>query len=117
MRSFNSGHLTVEHLDGTNNIGTRNLYMIRGFNTTTNKEDPFVKRYGQASEHCTVLFQSGDPSLVGRNGVTMEALLSIVADRLEGYQSGPYACTENQRALEGVQDAIKALEQRQQRLK
>lgn len=53
-----------------------------------------------------VKFQNGPIGEVGVNGVTHEALLAIVADRLEGYQSGPYACRENALSLTSVQQAM-----------
>lgn len=49
-------------------------------------------------------------------GLTNESLLSVVRDRLEGFQSGPYACEENARALERVRDAIEYLENRAKRI-
>lgn len=53
-----------------------------------------------------VRFQDGSPQAVGTNGVTMEALLAIVAFRLKQMQAGPFACHENGNALSSVQNAI-----------
>ena len=50
----------------------------------------------------------GKPQL----GVTNEALLAIVIDRLEAFQDGPYACAENEKALVGLRDALQALHDR-----
>jgi len=57
-------------------------------------------------------FQEGPVQEVGVNGITMEALLAIVQDRLEGFQSGPYACEENEMALLRVTGALEALQHR-----
>ena len=57
-------------------------------------------------------FQHGPIGEVGVNGVTNEALLAIVADRLRGFQSSKYACKENAAALASVMDALGALESR-----
>lgn len=46
------------------------------------------------------------------NGVTNEVLLAIVQDRLEGFQSGKFACEENNRALSLVKLALVELQQR-----
>lgn len=59
-----------------------------------------------------IQFQNGNPLEVGPNGVTMEALLAIVADRLECLQSGKFACPENQAALFDVRGALEALQSR-----
>jgi hypothetical protein len=59
--------------------------------------------------HCRVRFQKGAVQEAGVNGVSNEALLAIVADRLEGFQSGPFACSENADALEAVFDALEAV--------
>jgi hypothetical protein len=45
-------------------------------------------------------------------GVTNEALLAIVIDRLEGFQAGPFACSENFTALTNAQAALEALQAR-----
>lgn len=46
------------------------------------------------------------------NGLSQEALLAIVEDRLKGFQSGPYACRENAVALTKVQEAMMWLQKR-----
>ena len=48
----------------------------------------------------------------GVNGISGEALLAIVEDRLIGFQSGGYACRENAVALTKVQEAIMWLQKR-----
>lgn len=57
-------------------------------------------------------FQNGAIAEVGTNGLTHEALLAIVEDRLEAFQRGPYACDDNHKALTAVRDAIWYLKQR-----
>ena len=46
------------------------------------------------------------------NGVTNEVLLAIVIDRLEGFQSGPFACDGNQKALDACRASLEALHER-----
>lgn len=57
----------------------------------------------------TMRFQKGAINESGVNGITQEALLAIVADRLHSFQSGPFACEENGRALMHVLEAQEAL--------
>jgi hypothetical protein len=57
-------------------------------------------------------FQNGPIKEVGTNGITHEALLAILIDRLEGSQSGPYKCEENGFALVHLKDAFAYLKLR-----
>ena len=61
-----------------------------------------------------VSFQNGPISVDGNgvNGVTHEALLAIVADRLRSFQKGPYACKANACALTHIEEAQHWLQQR-----
>lgn len=52
-----------------------------------------------------IVLQNGPINEVGVNGLTHEVLLAVVADRLRGFQSGPYACEENAAALDAIEDA------------
>ena len=57
-------------------------------------------------------FQDGPISEAGVNGISQEALLAIVEDRLIGFQSGPYSCRENSIALTKIQEAMQWLQKR-----
>lgn len=59
-----------------------------------------------------ISFQNGPIKDVGVNGVTNEALLAVLIDRMEGFQSGPFACHENQTTLEHLRIAMRYLHQR-----
>ncbi len=59
-----------------------------------------------------IRFQNGPIKEVGTNGITHEALLAILADRLEGFQSGPYACEDNAEALAHIKAAQEVLQRR-----
>lgn len=67
---------------------------------------------GERTDVQVIRFQNGPIGEVGVNGLTNEALLAIVADRLEGFQSSKWACLENEEALAHVKDALVALESR-----
>lgn len=57
-----------------------------------------------------ILFQNGPIKEFGVNGLTQEALLAILIDRLEGFQSGPFACYENETALIHLRTALACLQ-------
>ena len=59
-------------------------------------------------------FQNGPISVDGNgvNGLTHEVLLAILADRLRGFQAGPYACKANACALTHIEEAQHWLQQR-----
>jgi len=61
-----------------------------------------------------VKFQKGPVAEYGVNGVSNEALLAIIEDRLKGFQTGKYATADNARALEFVRDALTCLKARTQ---
>ncbi len=104
--------LKIEVLDEPGAGGANHLYSITGFNTGSNPSCPFTERYGQPSDHTTILFQNGPITEAGVNGVTQEVLLEIVADRLRSFQAGPFACRENALALTKVEEAQHWLQQR-----
>jgi hypothetical protein len=109
--------LKIDVLDDPGSGGANHLYQISGMNTGTNKSCPFTARYGQPADHATVLFQNGPIPEVGTNGVTHEALLAIVIDRLQAFQKGPFACRENALALTKLEEAMHWLKHRtEQRL-
>jgi hypothetical protein len=59
-----------------------------------------------------LMFQNGPIKEVGVNGVTHEALLAIVIDRLESFQKGPYNCAENEFALTSCRLALTMMQDR-----
>jgi hypothetical protein len=61
---------------------------------------------------CAVNFQNGPIQENGVNGVQNEDLLAIVIHRLQGFQSGNFACRENAIALTKIQEALMWLEKR-----
>lgn len=51
-------------------------------------------------------FQNGPVNEMGVNGCHQEDLMAIIIDRLEGFQSGDYACHENQKALDAAYEVV-----------
>lgn len=104
--------LRIEATDSPGAGGANHLYRITGFDTASNESDPFTAAYGKPAVHATVLFQNGPIPEKGVNGVTQEALLAIVADRLRSFQAGAFACRENALALTKIEEAMHWLHQR-----
>lgn len=50
-------------------------------------------------------FQNGPINEVGVNGITHEALIAILTDRMRSFQAGPFSCRENAIALTKLEEA------------
>lgn len=61
---------------------------------------------------CFIGFQNGAIKEAGVNGITQEALLAVVVDRLRSFQSGPFSCRENAIALTKIEEALMWLQRR-----
>ncbi len=61
---------------------------------------------------CTISFQNGPIQEAGVNGISQEALLAVVIDRLRSFQGGQYACRENAVALTNCEQALMWLQKR-----
>lgn len=107
--------LVIEVLDEPGAGGACHHYRVSGFSTASNPSDPFVARHGEPATYGTLLFQNGPIGEVGVNGITHEALLAIVVDRLECFQKGPFECIENSLALTSLREAIRCLHGRTKR--
>lgn len=59
-----------------------------------------------------IAFQDGPIAENGVNGLTHEALLAVVIDRLRGFQDGAFRCRENALALTKLEEALHWLHQR-----
>lgn len=60
---------------------------------------------GVDTQEFRIHFQRGPIAEVGVNGLTNEALLAIVIDRLAGAQEGPFKCRENTLAITKIEEA------------
>ena len=100
--------LTIAVTDEPGAGGACHRYEITGFDTLDNasrKELPWKNKL-------IVLFQNGPIKEDGVNGITQEALLAVVIDRLRSFQLGPFACEANQGAWEHCEAALDLLQQR-----
>ena len=100
--------LTVRVLDEPGSGGANHAYLISGFDYTTNPSEP----NDQDADSTLILFQNGPIAEAGVNGVTHEALLAILCDRMRGFQAGPYHSADNAEALACMEQAQTALQRR-----
>lgn len=107
--------LTIEVLDEPGFGNACHRYLVRFIGPPI--ADEFVSHPGPQTERdrerrVAVEFQNGPIQQAGVNGISNEALLAIVEDRLLGFQAGQYACRENAIALTHIQDAMMWLQKR-----
>jgi len=99
--------LKIECLGVAAQGGAQNYYRITGFNYAAD---------GKTVNALPISFQIGNPEVLGVNGVTMEALLAVVIDRLSGLQKGMYPCSENNMALGHLEASMTYLHARSRRI-
>lgn len=101
--------ITVQDEPGAG--GANHLYRVAGFDISNNPSRPQAL-HKQEDTALDILFQNGTIPEKGVNGITQEALLAVVADRLRSFQAGPFACKENACALTHIEEAMHWLQQR-----
>jgi hypothetical protein len=113
-----NNQLTIRALDRPGPGGASHAYIVSGIKGFPANPSAGIARaaWDEASDGaCLFVFQNGAIGEAGVNGITHEALLAILIDRLEAFQNGPYACEENAMALLALLDAQASLLQRTQR--
>lgn len=97
--------LKIAVLDEPGQGGANHVYEI--FRDESQGSDPRDK-----TVHLTINFQNGPIQEVGVNGISGEALVAVVIDRLRSFQSGPFACRENALALTNLEEGLMWLQKR-----
>lgn len=64
-----------------------------------------------ATSLVTLTFQNGPLNEAGANGLTNAVLLAVLIDRMEGFQSGPFATDEIEVALKSCREALRVVNQ------
>lgn len=95
--------LTIKVQDEPGSGGANHKYEIHGFSAHDIPE---------GSGYIVINFQNGPINEVGVNGITHEALLAVLEDRMLAFQKGPYACKENAEALHHITQAQEWLKNR-----
>lgn len=77
-------------------------------------KNPEATKQGHTSAfHITrIKFQKGPILESGFNGLSNEALLAVLIDRMRGFQSGQYACRDNAIALTYMEESLMWLQKR-----
>lgn len=102
--------ITLHALDERGDGNANHKYLLE-----VRSNGPEGKPDGPLYTQVRLDFQNGPVGERGANGISNEALLAVVEDRLAGFQSGPYACAENEAALDSIRAAKGALNARTQR--
>lgn len=97
--------LRIDVTDAPGAGGANHRYEVTGFDTESNPSRVNAEGYATSFSRLVLLFQNGPIAESGVNGITHEALLAILIDRLQSFQAGPYACRENALALTKLQEA------------
>ena len=74
--------------------------------------EQFYKAIYQEREDWPMSSVALDFITLDRGGITNEALLAVVIDRLDGFQAGPFNCAENEEARNAAKNALDALHRR-----
>lgn len=108
--------LEVLVLDEPGNGGANHVYVVTGHHNpnlisilSEARRDGLIPQSDQA---LLIPFQDGPIAEVGINGLTHEALITILIDRLTAFQSGPYANKYNADALKHLTAAQERLQAR-----
>lgn len=99
-----TNELTISVVDEPGQGGANHEYHIDwlGDQTWKNERPNFVH----------ISFQNGPIKEFGVNGITQEALLAVVIDRLRSFQAGPFSCRDNAIALTHCEEALMWLQRR-----
>lgn len=95
INDFNCTFVTVNRYDERAEFGAHHEYAIYVGDQTSTAPPTVVLK-----------FQKGPVKEHGVNGITDEALLAIVLDRLRGFQTTPYSCRENSLAITKLEEAL-----------
>ncbi len=112
--------------DGPGPGGASHRYDITGVDTETNPAGTNAEGYKASFSRTVLLFQNGPISKTeDMNGITNEALIAVVIDRMRGFQHGrkvdgsfeftsrgQFACKENACALTHLEEALMWLQKR-----
>ena len=97
--------LTIYVCDEPGQGGANHVYAIN-YNLNPGTDE------GGTNPMCRISFQNGPVKEAGVNGISGEALLAVVIDRLRSFQAGPFACRENACALTHLETSLMWLQKR-----
>lgn len=89
--------LVIEVLDEPGSGGANHHYRVSGYTP--------IPPTNPGADVTNIVFQNGPIKEAGVNGLTHEALLAILCDRLRSFQAGPFSSRENALALTKLEEA------------
>jgi hypothetical protein len=104
--------LTDHKLNGLNDALEITVLDERGPGNANNEYEIGIVPPYNGSTKTRILFQNGPILEAGFNGISNEALIAVVIDRMRGFQSGQYSCRENAIALTNLEQALMWLQKR-----
>lgn len=104
--------LKIEVTDEPGQGGACHRYEITGYDTEANPSATDKKGFKSSYARTLILFQNGPVKEAGFNGLSQEALLAIVIDRLRSFQAGPFSTKENAVALTHIETGLLWLQKR-----
>lgn len=99
--------ISITVLDEPGSGGASHKYLLQ-----IRRPGPEGKPDGALNSELLLQFQNGPIGERGPNGITQEALLAVVIDRLECFQRGPFKCKENEDALGMIKGGATCLHKR-----
>ena len=81
--------VTQEAMDGRASV-------VDMFGSTDPSAEPFAR----------IKFQFGPVGEVGVNGCSIEDVIDVLVNRLNGFQKGPFRCRENALAITKIEEAL-----------
>ncbi len=100
--------LSITVLDEPGQGGANHEYVI----DLLADPDPCTPKITASTSRTFINFQNGPILEAGVNGISGEALLAVVIDRLRSFQAGQFACRENACALTHLETSLMWLQKR-----
>lgn len=102
--------ITTHHINSFNESLSVKAIDDPGFGNAHHEYRMYIPGYGDPVS--SIKFQNGSVKEAGINGVSNEALLAIVIDRLQCFQTSSFSCRENSLALTKLEEALHWLKHR-----
>lgn len=106
--------LTDHKVNGLNEALVITVMDQPGSGGANHKYEITLHPEGRPIQSCAFIdFQNGPiKTPADMNGLTNEALIAVLIDRMRGFQSGQFACRENAIALTKLEEALMWLQKR-----
>jgi hypothetical protein len=107
VNRFNRECINVLTADERASDNAHHAYVIgvsRGAECSTERDE--------VVERCELNFQNGGLKEVGANGITDQALIAVVLDRMRSFNDGQFRCRENSMIITKLEEAMMWMEKR-----